>query len=188
MMLRPMRPKPLIPTLTAICELLRDEPRAKNLILVSGLPDGQTGGRTLINAKIRSPNSRVPAVQRRDRPLLHRARRRDFVYQAVRYRKYIGSLGQRLGVLPLSLNLDGDESIWIHAVSVGEVLTARALIGDLRERYPRLRLFRLDDDDDGAAGRAGICSDVDAVFFFPFDLGRSSSGARCGSSGRGCSS
>ena len=49
-------------------------------------------------------------------------------YQAVRYRKYIGSLGQRLGYLPVTFNLDGDESIWIHAVSVGEVLTARALL------------------------------------------------------------
>jgi 3-deoxy-D-manno-octulosonic-acid transferase len=51
-----------------------------------------------------------------------------FLYQAVRYRKYIGSLPQRLGALPVTLNLDGDESIWIHAVSVGEVLTARALV------------------------------------------------------------
>src|SRR5437016_6105237 len=47
-------------------------------------------------------------------------------WQAVRYRKYIGSLGQRLGYLPISFNLDAEESIWIHAVSVGEVLTARA--------------------------------------------------------------
>ena len=59
----------------------------------------------------------------------------------MRYRKYIGSLPQRLGYLPVSFNLDGDESIWIHAVSVGEVLTARALLPELRERYPRLRLF-----------------------------------------------
>src|SRR5580765_8684169 len=62
-------------------------------------------------------------------------------YQAVRYRKYIGSLGQRMGYLPVSFNLDGDDSIWIHAVSVGEALTARALIADLRERYPGLRVF-----------------------------------------------
>src|SRR5437870_11736116 len=62
-------------------------------------------------------------------------------WQALRYRKYIGSLGQRLGYLPLSFNLDGDDSIWIHAVSVGEVLTARALLPELHERYPRLRLF-----------------------------------------------
>ena len=63
-------------------------------------------------------------------------------WQAVRYRKYIGSLAPALrAICPISFNLDGDESIWIHAVSVGEVLTARALLPQLRERYPRLRLF-----------------------------------------------
>ena len=41
-----------------------------------------------------------------------------FVYQALRYRKYVGSLGQRLGYLPVPFNLDGDSSIWIQAVSV----------------------------------------------------------------------
>ena len=64
-----------------------------------------------------------------------------FLYQAIRYEKYIGSLGQRLGCLPISFNVDGDQSIWIHAVSVGEALTARALVMDLRARYPRLRIF-----------------------------------------------
>jgi 3-deoxy-D-manno-octulosonic-acid transferase len=46
-----------------------------------------------------------------------------------------------MGYLPVSFNLDGDESIWIHAVSVGEALTARALLPDLRERYPASRSF-----------------------------------------------
>src|SRR5438046_10513832 len=64
-----------------------------------------------------------------------------FLYQAIRYKKYISSLRQRLGYLPISFNVDGDQSIWIHAVSVGEALTARALAADLKERYPRLRLF-----------------------------------------------
>jgi hypothetical protein len=32
-----------------------------------------------------------------------------FLYQAIRYKKYIGSLRQRLGYLPLSFNVDGDE-------------------------------------------------------------------------------
>src|SRR6476660_8895732 len=64
-----------------------------------------------------------------------------FVYQAIRYQKYIGSLRQRLGFLPITFNIDGDESVWIHAVSVGEVLTARAIAADLKARYPRLRLF-----------------------------------------------
>ena len=51
-----------------------------------------------------------------------------FIYQAVRYKKYVRSLGQRMGYLPVSFNIDADESIWVHAVSVGEVLTARPLI------------------------------------------------------------
>ena len=64
-----------------------------------------------------------------------------FVYQAIRHRKYVGSLRQRLGRLPISLNLDSDASIWIHAVSVGEVLSARPLVEALRQRYPMLRLY-----------------------------------------------
>ena len=64
-----------------------------------------------------------------------------FLYQAIRYKKYIGSLRQRLGLLPVTINIDGEQSVWIHAVSVGEVLTARALAADLKALYPRLRLF-----------------------------------------------
>ena len=33
------------------------------------------------------------------------------LYQAIRYRKYIGSLSQRMGYLPVSFNMDGDQSI-----------------------------------------------------------------------------
>jgi 3-deoxy-D-manno-octulosonic-acid transferase len=93
-----------------------------------------------------------------------------FLYQAIRYRKYIGSLGQRMGYLPVSFNLDGDESIWIHAVSVGEALTARALIADLRERYPGLRLFLSTTTLTGQQIARTRLQDLDAVFFFPFDL------------------
>ena len=57
-----------------------------------------------------------------------------FAYEAVRHKKYVGSLGQRLGYLPVSFNLDAEDSIWVHAVSVGEVLAARPLLHDLRQR------------------------------------------------------
>ncbi len=93
-----------------------------------------------------------------------------FIYQALRYRKYVGSLGQRMGVLPVSFNLDCDESIWIHAVSVGEALTARALIPELRARYPGLKIFLSTTTMTGQQIARERLSDVDAVFFFPFDL------------------
>jgi 3-deoxy-D-manno-octulosonic-acid transferase len=92
-----------------------------------------------------------------------------FLYQALRHKKYVGSLGQRLGYLPVSFNLDAEESIWVHAVSVGEVLAARPLIRDLRQRYPGLRLFVSTTTRAGQQlARQGV-SDVDGVFYFPFD-------------------
>ncbi len=94
-----------------------------------------------------------------------------FVYQALRYKKYVGSLGQRTGYLPVSFNVDADESIWIHAVSVGEVLTARPLISDLKRRYPDLRMFLSTTTLAGQQLARRSVQDVDAVFYFPFDLG-----------------
>ena len=93
-----------------------------------------------------------------------------FLYQAIRYRKYIGSLTQRMGVLPVSLNLDGDESIWIHAVSVGEALVARSLLPALREQYPGLKIFVSTTTLTGQQIARTRLQHVDAVFFFPFDL------------------
>jgi 3-deoxy-D-manno-octulosonic-acid transferase len=93
------------------------------------------------------------------------------LYQAIRYRKYIANLAQRLGYLPVSFNLDDSESIWVHAVSVGEVLTARALLPDLRERYPRLRIFLSTTTMTGQQIARNNLQYVDEVFYFPFDLG-----------------
>jgi 3-deoxy-D-manno-octulosonic-acid transferase len=92
------------------------------------------------------------------------------VYQAIRYKKYIGSLRQRMGYLPVSFNLDGEESIWIHAVSVGETLTVRALVADLKRRYPNLRIFLSTTTMTGQDVARRNVQDVDAVFYFPFDL------------------
>ena len=92
------------------------------------------------------------------------------VYQAVRYKKYIGSLGQRMGYLPVSFNLDGEDSIWIHAVSVGETMTVRALVADLKRRYPNLRIFLSTTTMAGQQVARRNVQDVDAVFYFPFDL------------------
>ena len=92
-----------------------------------------------------------------------------FLYQALRYNKYVGSLGQRLGYLPVSFNIDGDDSIWVHAVSVGEVLAARPLIAELRRRYPKLRMFLSTTTMSGQQLARRSAPDVDAVFYFPFD-------------------
>lgn len=92
-----------------------------------------------------------------------------FVYQALRHKKYVGSLGQRLGYLPVSFNLDGDDSMWVHAVSVGEVLAARPLMSELHRRYPRLRLYLSTTTRAGQQLARRSMIDVDDVLYFPFD-------------------
>jgi 3-deoxy-D-manno-octulosonic-acid transferase len=93
-----------------------------------------------------------------------------FVYQAVRYKKYVGNLRERLGYLPISFNVDGEASIWIHAVSVGEALTARALASELKSRYPRFKLYLSTTTIAGQqVARSSLRHLVDGVFYFPFD-------------------
>jgi 3-deoxy-D-manno-octulosonic-acid transferase len=93
-----------------------------------------------------------------------------FVYQALRYRKYVTNLRQRLGYLPVSFNVDGEESIWIHAVSVGEALAARTLAAELKKRYPSLRLFVSTTTVTGQQVASHEIGEADAVFYFPLDF------------------
>lgn len=93
-----------------------------------------------------------------------------FLYQAVRHKKYWSTLPQRLGRLPLGFNDDGQDSIWIHAVSVGEVLTVKALLSELRERYPRYKLFLSTTTQTGQAVARTNVQHLDGVFYFPFDF------------------
>lgn len=92
-----------------------------------------------------------------------------FVYQVLRHGKYVGGLGERLGHLPPSLNAGGDASVWIHAVSVGEVLAAAPLISKLRHCYPELRLFLSTTTLTGHRLARQGAADVDGVLYFPFD-------------------
>ncbi len=61
------------------------------------------------------------------------------LYRAWRYNKYLPGLTQRLGYLPDSLRSTGDPTIWIHACSVGETLSAQALAQALHDRFPETR-------------------------------------------------
>lgn len=93
-----------------------------------------------------------------------------FAYRAWRHGKYVEGLGQRVGRVPAGLNPDHDPSIWIHAVSVGEVLAARALVPELRQRYPRLRLFLSTTTITGQQVARARVPEVDGLFYFPLDL------------------
>ena len=91
------------------------------------------------------------------------------LYDAVRHGKYLGTLGERWGWLPATINPQGMPSIWIHAVSVGEVLATGVLIPALRDRYPDHPLWLSTTTQTGRAAATGL-DGVDGLFYFPFDL------------------
>lgn len=83
--------------------------------------------------------------------------------------KYFRTFRERMGRLPVYLNVDGDRSIWVHAVSVGEVLAARPLIPALKERYPSHKVFLSTTTMTGNAVAQKSVRGVDGLFYAPFD-------------------
>ena len=84
--------------------------------------------------------------------------------------KYLRTFKERMGRLPVYLNLDGDRSIWIHAVSVGEVLAARPLVPALRARFPSHRIFLSTTTLTGNEVAKKSVRGLDGLFFVPFDF------------------
>lgn len=94
-----------------------------------------------------------------------------FIYQALKHGKYAGSLKERMGRLPDSLASDERETVWVHAVSVGEFQAARPLIERLRREMPEARLVVSTITLTGQRlARSHWPSLVDGVFYFPFDF------------------
>ncbi|PYY18018.1 MAG: 3-deoxy-D-manno-octulosonic acid transferase [Acidobacteria bacterium] len=85
--------------------------------------------------------------------------------------KYRAGLKERFGVVPSRLKLPekGKSSIWIHAVSVGEVLAVAGLIETLKAEFPEKRIFVSTTTLTGqtlARRRFG----EESVFYMPLDL------------------
>ena len=57
-----------------------------------------------------------------------------------RHGKYREGLGERLGRVPPRLQPQPAPAIWVHAVSVGEVLAVSALVKELRRSFPQYRV------------------------------------------------
>jgi 3-deoxy-D-manno-octulosonic-acid transferase len=67
-----------------------------------------------------------------------------FTYLIWRRQPFWERLGERLGHYPKEVKewlKRPDRPVWIHAVSVGEVLLARVLVRELRRHRPNLRVF-----------------------------------------------
>jgi len=75
---------------------------------------------------------------------------------------------KRLGFLPADLNLD--RPIWIHAVSVGEVISIKGLVNELRKAYPLKRLVISTVTATGNKIAQSLISDGDLLTYLPLDF------------------
>jgi 3-deoxy-D-manno-octulosonic-acid transferase len=84
--------------------------------------------------------------------------------------KYREGLRERLGFVPKRLLVrSGERVVWVHAVSVGELLAAARVIEDLREKLPGWRIVVSTTTRTGqtlARQRFG----AENVFYFPLDF------------------
>jgi 3-deoxy-D-manno-octulosonic-acid transferase len=100
-----------------------------------------------------------------------------WLYQILRHRKHVRGLTERLGKVPARV-LRGGRSIpdaaappviWVHAVSLGEVLAVSRLVSEMRRAFPQHRVLvstTTDTGQDLARKRFG----EENVFYFPMDF------------------
>jgi len=93
-----------------------------------------------------------------------------WLYQALRHGKYRRGLSERMGNVPARLvDLETARVIWIHAVSLGEVLAVAGLVSELRRTLPEFRVListTTDTGQDLASKRFG----EENVVYFPMDF------------------
>jgi 3-deoxy-D-manno-octulosonic-acid transferase len=95
-----------------------------------------------------------------------------WLLQGLRHKKYLSNLRERLGFsfprLP-GIPATRNGAIWIHAVSVGEVLSGVRLARCLKEKYPERLLIVSTTTITGQALAKERMPFADAVIYFPFD-------------------
>jgi tetraacyldisaccharide 4'-kinase len=93
-----------------------------------------------------------------------------FVFRGLGNRAYWRSLPERFGFLPHSFRQSGPGAIWLHAVSMGEILACLEFARGLRAEFPHSRLYV---STSTLAGRATaeqkLNGTADGVFFAPVD-------------------
>lgn len=92
-----------------------------------------------------------------------------WLLEMLRHGKYRTGLRERLGAVPQRLTTATGETIWIHAVSVGEVLAVTRMVEELKATLPGWRVVVSTTTDTGQALARQRFGDSN-VFYFPLDL------------------
>ncbi len=90
--------------------------------------------------------------------------------RVLRNRAYLQYLPERFGSLRASWHRTAHGAIWLHAVSVGEILSAIPLVKELRARYPNAPIYVSTATLAGRAmGEEKLKDLVAGVFYAPID-------------------
>jgi 3-deoxy-D-manno-octulosonic-acid transferase len=92
-----------------------------------------------------------------------------YLWRDRRSGRYRRTFWQRMGRVPPEVPAAAQPSVWVHAVSVGEALTARPLLRALKERFPDRPLYLSTTTVTGAAVAQRDAGGADALLFAPFD-------------------
>ncbi len=92
-----------------------------------------------------------------------------FLWRGVRQPAYLRSLQQRCGFLPATYRQTVPGAIWLHAVSVGEVISAMELVRQLRSQLPRSPVFVSVSTLAGYQTALQKLDGVAEVFYAPLD-------------------
>ena len=91
--------------------------------------------------------------------------------RGLRTRRYFSTLRERFGELPALWQKTVPGAIWLHAVSVGEVLAVIPLIDELRRKTPRSPLYLSTGTLAGhETARTRLQGKIDGIFYAPFDF------------------
>ncbi len=95
-----------------------------------------------------------------------------YLFRWVRRGRLRQGIGERLGFLPAEkrARLEGGETLWVHAVSVGETMAVRPLLKALKGRYPEKKIVLSTVTETGRSIAENL-ADVDICIYFPFDFG-----------------
>ena len=85
------------------------------------------------------------------------------------FRERLGGLPADLLARAASAANSGQKAIWIHAVSVGEVLAAKPLLDGLKLRFPGRSIFVSTTTETGQRLARQRLTLADGIFYFPLD-------------------
>ena len=91
------------------------------------------------------------------------------IYRVIRHKRYRTGWAQRFGRI-IRKDRALKKCIWFHAVSVGEVNSARTVIKKLQNRFPDFEILISTTTDTGFARATALFAENLQVFYFPFDL------------------